>query len=148
MTTPIVGNVADYVGKTPAVTAKSDGTNDDLGKDTFLKLLVAQLKYQDPSNPADSTQFLAQTAQFTTVEKLNDLAKAEQDLLGAQLRFSTSNLIGRTVAYQDKDSDKDDTTVTGVVTAASFTGATPTLKVGDKDVALSDVKEVRNTTTT
>jgi flagellar basal-body rod modification protein FlgD len=148
MTTPIVGNVADYVGKTPAVAAKSDGTNDDLGKDTFLKLLVAQLKYQDPSNPADSTQFLAQTAQFTTVEKLNDLAKAEQDLLGAQLRFSASNLIGRTVAYQDKDSDKDDTTVTGVVTAASFTGATPTLKVGDKDVALSDVKEVRNTTTT
>jgi flagellar basal-body rod modification protein FlgD len=148
MTTPIVGNIADYVGKTPAANAKSGGANDDLGKDTFLKLLVAQLKYQDPSNPADSTQFLAQTAQFTTVEKLNDLAKAEQDLLGAQLRFSASNLIGRTVSYTEKGDDKGDKTVTGVVTAASFAGATPTLKVGDKDVALSDVKEVRNTTTT
>jgi len=148
MTTPIVGNVADYVGKTPAAAAKSDSKNDDLGKDTFLKLLVAQLKYQDPSNPADSTQFLAQTAQFTTVEKLNDLAKAEQELLGAQLRFSASNLIGRTVTYTEKNGDKEAKNVTGVVTAASFTGTAPTLKVGDKDVALSDVTEVRNTSTT
>ncbi len=155
MTTPIVGKVADYVGKTPTATAaKANGANDDLGKDTFLKLLVAQLKYQDPSNPADSTQFLAQTAQFTTVEKLNDLVKAEQDVLGAQLRFSASNLIGRTVTYtdtgskSDADPDAKDKTVTGVVTAASFAGTTPTLRVGDKDVALSDIKEVRTTTPT
>ena len=47
-----------YTGSTKPVT-KSDSLSD---KDTFLKLLVAQLKYQDPSNPADSTQFLAQTA--------------------------------------------------------------------------------------
>ena len=135
------------LGSESNTTVPRQPTN-QLDQDAFLKLLVAQLRYQNPMSPADPQAFLAQTAQFTTVEKLNDLAKAEQDLLGAQLRFSASNLIGRTVAYQDKDSDKDDTTVTGVVTAASFTGVTPTLKVGDKDVALSDVKEVRNTTTT
>jgi flagellar basal-body rod modification protein FlgD len=145
MTTPIIGNVADYVGKTPAATndKAAEKPGGDLGKDTFLKLLVAQLKYQDPGNPMDITQFLAQTAQFTTVEKLNDLAKAEQDLVNTQLRFSASNLIGRTVTF----ADGDDKTATGVVTAASFAGSTPTLKVGDKEVALADVKEVRNTTT-
>ncbi|MGI5236658.1 flagellar hook capping FlgD N-terminal domain-containing protein [Dactylosporangium sp. CA-139066] len=110
----------------------------ELGKDTFLKLLVAQLKYQDPMNPMDNTQFLAQTAQFTTVEKLNDLASVQQSLLTAQLQLGASNLIGKTVSYADKDGKVQ----TGVVTAAKFDGTTPTLRVGDADIAVSDVKEI------
>ena len=78
MTSPINGFVSSaYDDKSANATSmytnktKVDAGSKSVGdQDTFLKLLVAQLKYQDPSNPADSTQFLAQTAQFTQVEKL------------------------------------------------------------------------------
>lgn len=90
--------------------------------------------------PMDNSEFLAQTAQFTTVEKLTDLATVEQSLLTAQLQLGASNLIGKTVAYTGDDGTEQ----TGVVTAAAFSGSTPTLRVGDTDVALSAVKEVRN----
>ena len=43
-------------------------------KEMFLNLMVAQLRYQDPMNPADSGEFLAQTAQFTALEKMQDVA--------------------------------------------------------------------------
>jgi flagellar basal-body rod modification protein FlgD len=153
--TPVSGLVSDYVGKANPTAAKPKSDGDEFGKDTFLKLLIAQLKYQDPTNPADSTEFLAQTAQFTTVEKLNDLATAQQDLLKAQLQLGASNLLGRTVTYQvtdkehlDKDGNATTSLKTGVVDSVSFVGSTPTLTVGaDKDVALSTVTEVRDTKT-
>jgi flagellar basal-body rod modification protein FlgD len=142
--TPVSGNVADYLPKTsaPTKTNSSDAAakpGGELGKDAFLKLLVAQLKYQDPSNPMDNTEFLAQTAQFTTVEKLTDLATAEQNLLNAQLQLGASNLIGRTVSYTDQDGKVQ----SGVVTSAKFfTGGPPTLHVGNTDIALASVTEV------
>jgi flagellar basal-body rod modification protein FlgD len=101
---------------------------------------VAQLKYQDPMKPMDNTEFLAQTAQFTTVEKLADLAAVEQSLLTAQLQLGASNLIGKSVTYTGQDGKEQ----SGVVTAAAFSGTSPTLRVGDTDVALTAVKEVRN----
>jgi flagellar basal-body rod modification protein FlgD len=151
--TPVTGLFSDYVGKVNPVAAKPKSDHDEFGRDTFLKLLIAQLKYQDPTNPADSTAFLAQTAQFTTVEKLGDLVTAQQDLLKSQLQLGASNLIGRTVTYQvtdkehlDKDGNPTTSLRTGVVDSVSFVGSTPTLTLGtDKDVALSTVTEVRDT---
>jgi flagellar basal-body rod modification protein FlgD len=54
--------------------ATLNGRN-QLGKDAFLKLLVAQLKNQDPQNPADSSQMAAQLAQFSSVEQLTNISK-------------------------------------------------------------------------
>ena len=113
----------------------------ELGQDAFLKLLVAQLKYQDPSNPADGTQFLAQTAQFTQVEKLGQLAQEQQNLLKTQQMINASGMVGRTITYPGPDGAD----VTGVVSSATFTGSTPTLRVGNTDVPLSSVKEVHRT---
>ena len=146
MTTPISGQVSNYgnVDKTgTSLYTKSTVTNAGTGKtvadqDTFLKLLVAQMKYQDPSKPADSTQFLAQTAQFTQVEKLGQIA----DMLSASQLIGASSLVGRTVTYLDPTGAEQ----TGVVTAAKLGGSEPTLKVGNTDVQLSTVKEVRPTT--
>jgi flagellar basal-body rod modification protein FlgD len=47
-----------------------------LGQDAFLKLLVTQLQHQDPSKPIDDTQFIAQLAQFSSLEKLTDMASS------------------------------------------------------------------------
>jgi len=55
--------------ETPGDASTASITNTPLGKDTFLKLLVAQLKNQDPLNPADGVQFLTQLAQFSQLEQ-------------------------------------------------------------------------------
>ena len=56
----------------------------------FLELMVAQLRYQDPMNPQDSGEFLAQSAQFTALEKMQDVADRTAELLGAQMAFGAS----------------------------------------------------------
>jgi flagellar basal-body rod modification protein FlgD len=132
---------ASGAGNTPSGAPAKLGNN-ELGKDDFMRLLVAQLKYQDPSSPADPSQFMTQTAQFTMVEKLTNMAEAQQQLVTAQLQFGASNLVGKTVNYVGTDG-KD---TTGVVTAARLMGSNSTLHVGNTDVPLSSVKEVRSST--
>lgn len=142
MTTPIPS--ADYYQPVTGATGQTStrrSTGNDLGQDAFLKLLVAQLRYQDPSNPADSTAFLAQTAQFTQVEKLAQIATDQQHLLYGQLMLNASSLIGRTVTYPGPEGEL----LTGVVSSASFISGVPTLHVGDADVPLFDVIEIRPT---
>jgi flagellar basal-body rod modification protein FlgD len=119
----------------PAGKSLSDATKDFGDKDTFLKLLVAQLKYQDPSNPADSTQFMAQTAQFTQVEKLGDIA----DLMKSQRLVNASALVGHPVTYMDENGAK----LSGTISSAKLNGdSEPMLRIGNTDVLLSKVMEV------
>ena len=139
MTSPTSGVSGNSgINAAAAKAGQSEKTKDLGDKDTFLKLLVAQLKYQDPSKPADSTQFLAQTAQFTQVEKLGQIA----DMMQAQQLIGASALVGRTVTYQDANG----ATQTGVVTTVKLNGdSEPTLVVGNTDVQLSKVTEVQQT---
>lgn len=148
MTSPIGGSVSnEFDVKTTPTSLYTNKTATDAGKsrsladqDTFLKLLVAQLKYQDPTNPTDSTQFLAQTAQFTQVEKLGQIAQ----MLSAQQLIGASALVGRTVTYHDANGVSQ----TGVVTKTKLNGdSEPTLVVGNTDVQLSKVTEVQQSTT-
>ncbi|HEX5198361.1 MAG TPA: flagellar hook capping FlgD N-terminal domain-containing protein [Actinoplanes sp.] len=139
MTSPTSG-VSGTSGAGAASSSKSiaDKSKELGDKDTFLKLLVAQLKYQDPSNPADSTQFLAQTAQFTQVEKLGNIA----DLLKSQRLVGASGLVGHSVTYMDENGARQ----TGVISAAKLNGdSEPTLRIGNTDVQLSKVMEVLTT---
>jgi flagellar basal-body rod modification protein FlgD len=138
VTTPITTPVSTPISQIGGNTTASPTRSDQFDKDTFLKLLVAQLKYQDPSNPADSTAFLAQTAQFTQVERLNELKTVGTDQLMSQMMLSASSMVGKTITFAGPDG-KD---VTGVVTSARFNGSAPTLRVGDTDVPLPAVKQV------
>ncbi len=76
------------------------GTNPKsvLGKDDFLKLLLVQLKYQDPTEPMDSDKILSQTSQLAALEASTNTNKALEDLtasLGNSLQFSTISAIGK-----------------------------------------------------
>ena len=141
MTSPTSGisGITGTTGPTSPLSGAAKDKSKELGdKDTFLKLLVAQLKYQDPSNPADSTQFLAQTAQFTQVEKLGDIA----DLLKSQRLTGVSGLVGHSVTYMDEYGVSQ----SGVVSAAKLNGdSEPMLRIGNTDVQLSKVMEVLST---
>lgn len=64
--------------------------NDMLGKDAFFKLLVTQLRHQDPLSPMDDRDFVAQMAQFSTLEQM-------QSLNGQMLRLSAMAMIGQEV---------------------------------------------------
>ena len=140
MTTPAIPPVSTALaGLTGTPAAAPAAAPDAMGKDTFLKLLVAQLKYQNPLSPTDGTEFMAQTAQFTVVEKLEELAKQNAELLSSNRALGASALIGRQVVHTALDGSDVVATVTGV----RFDPAGPVLRTGDTEVSLSGVKEVR-----
>ena len=139
MTTPVQLPTATLLTP-PAVSPGSASTPaDQMGKDTFLKLLVAQLKYQNPLEPTDSAAFMAQTAQFTVVEKLDALTKNNAELLSTNRALSASSLIGQSVVYPGPDGDD----VVAEVTGVRFDATGPVLLTGDTEVSLAAVKEVR-----
>jgi flagellar basal-body rod modification protein FlgD len=87
-------NIADALGPRYAAetsnsnsTSSSSNSNDstsktEFGKDEFLKLLVAQLKNQDPMNPMDNQEFVSQLATFTSLEQLMSINKGVSKLAG------------------------------------------------------------------
>ena len=129
MTTPIAG---------PTDGATSQVDPQAIGKDTFLKLLVAQLKYQNPMEPVDSSQFMAQTAQFTMVEKLQAMAAQTDALVAGEASQRAAGLLGRQVTYLDDQGAAQ----TGVVTGTKFGTDGPVLKLGTIEISLHDVREV------
>ena len=135
---PLGGAVPTSGATTTAPTAASLPT-DQMGRDTFLKLMVAQLRNQDPMNPQDSAEFLAQTAQFTSLEKLDAVAQQTSQALAAQMAFGASTLAGRSVTYLGEDGV---TEVSGIVDTVRFTATGPVLSVGGADVPISSVTAV------
>jgi flagellar basal-body rod modification protein FlgD len=109
-------------------------------KDMFLKLLVAQMKYQDPANPASSSEFMAQTATFTQVEKLEEIAAQNASLLALQRSSSAGALVGRTVSYTDEAGAVKTGTVTSVRLGTDKTEATAI--VGGQSVPMGRITEV------
>lgn len=115
-------------------------TGNGLGTDDFLKLLIAQLKNQDPMNPASGTEFIAQTAQFTAVEKLNQLSQQYTELINTQKATEATALIGRTIGYADDNGNP----AVGVVSSVRLAAGGPVLRVGLTDVPLAGVLSVGN----
>lgn len=107
-------------------------------KEMFLNLMVAQLRYQDPMNPADSGEFLAQNAQFTALEKMQDVADQTAALLAAQISFGASGLVGRYVTYLNADG----TSTAGHVGSVTYDAAGPMLVVDGESVSLGQVQSV------
>lgn len=87
-------------------TSSSENSSKVMGKEDFLKLLVAQLQNQDPLDPADSTEFVAQLAQFSSLEQLFNLNESVDALVASQQtsdQFNVMGLIGKDVVYEGSE---------------------------------------------
>ncbi|GAA4377069.1 flagellar hook capping FlgD N-terminal domain-containing protein [Nocardioides caricicola] len=129
--TEAVGTTQPGLYTPPSSTSSED-------KEMFLNLMVAQLRYQDPLNPADSGEFLAQSAQFTSLEKMQDVADQTAALLATSVSFGASNMVGRSVTYIDADGEA----ISGVVDSVSFDASGPMLQIGGQSVSLGQVQSV------
>jgi flagellar basal-body rod modification protein FlgD len=107
-----------------------------LGKDDFLKLLVTQLKYQDPMNPADSTQFVSQLAQFSALEQMSNMSAG---IASMQALSMTGKYITATVT-DSKTGQR--TEISGVVDSVEMKGGQATLMVNGQRVRIEDVTNV------
>jgi flagellar basal-body rod modification protein FlgD len=113
---------------TPAAPgAPAASTGPSLGKDDFLKLLVGQLRNQDPMNPSSDTDFIGQMAQFSQLEQTTNMASANAELAAQQSGARAVALLGRTVTYPDTASG---VSTTGVVEKVEWAAGIPTLTVG------------------
>jgi flagellar basal-body rod modification protein FlgD len=117
---------------------QQSGSNQQLGQQAFLKLLVTQLTNQDPLQPQDQSQMLAQLAQFSTVEGVNNLASSQSKLQAA-------GLLGKTVDAQVVTNNQPQT-VSGKVSAVHYDsqGIHLTLAGSTEDITLDQISQVSN----
>ncbi len=119
----------------------SSGALGQLGSDAFLKLLVAQLRYQNPMNPGDGASMLEQTAQFTTVETLQSIAQMNQRLMGFQQVSMSLGIVGKPVTALGLDAAP----VEGVVESIRFTADGPLLRLeGGEEIPMDNVLTVES----
>lgn len=118
----------------------------ELDKDAFLQLLVAQLQHQDPMQPTENGEFIAQLANFSSLEQmelLNEnivtltLLQQSNEVL-SQLTTSSA-LIGQSVSYIDPE---DGAEKIGIVDSVKIQDGLATLNVGGDDIPLLNVTEV------
>jgi flagellar basal-body rod modification protein FlgD len=124
MTSPLGATTSTSALTSATAPATSVDRPDQMDKNTFLKLLVAQLKYQDPDKPADSSQLMSQSATFSQLEALQSLAKQNSQMLALQRATSAGALVGHTVTYTDTDASATTGTVTSVLLGDDTTDAT------------------------
>lgn len=144
--------------------SKSQATNGDnstLGKDAFLQLLVTQMKYQDPLDPQDNGEYLAQLAQFSALEQMTNVAEGLGDVSKLVSNIDTSvlvgqlsNMIGKDVQWIKESTSTDENgksvtskeTFEGKVTGVSISDGSPTIiaESGGKtyQVAIANVSRI------
>jgi flagellar basal-body rod modification protein FlgD len=136
LTTPAVSFTQPT--SSPSTSSSSSTTFD---KDAFLKLLVAQMRYQDPSKPMDGTEFIAQSAQFTTVEALQNLQTSQNELLAYQSVLLSSSLVGKTVTGTTMDGSN----ISGQVSGVHIVGGSALVQVDGKSVPVTSITDIQNT---
>lgn len=107
-----------------------------LGKDDFLKLLITQMSNQDPLSPMENTEFIAQMAQFSSLEQMTNMNQSFERLSTMMNTTAATNTIGRAVEI-----DLGDTTMTGIVEAVTREAA-PQVKVNGQLYDMERVKAV------
>lgn len=134
----------DAIGSTPNPQNPVLTRQKSIDQEDFIKLFLAQLQFQDPLEPVDNREFLAQLAQFTSLEQSRQTSENTNELLAMNATSQALGLIGRSVDVQGQAIP-----LTGTVTAVEFTANGPTLSVTDANkqvttgIRLSQVSLVR-----
>lgn len=127
------------------VSSKS-GNGQELGKDQFLSILITQLRHQDPLQPMQDREFIAQMAQFTSLEQLmniNTQLTAMSQSLGA-----ASSLIGKQISWMFKPEDGSESVMkSGIVDSIMVREGVHYAKVGDSEVSLDQIVKIENALT-
>lgn len=116
---------------------KKNGASQELDGDAFLMLMMEQLKNQDPMNPMDNSEMLAQQAQFTQIQELQKM----NDAMNTNNMIQQANsLVGKNV--QIVDPNNTSRLISGIVTSANFTNGAATVTVNGKEYPLGLVAAV------
>lgn len=121
---------------TTSTSSSSSSASSALDKDDFLQLLVTQLQHQDPLNPLDDKEFIAQLAQFSSLEQMNNVASGIEtinDTLAKQDALSAANYIGKTVVAEGNTISKLDSGVTPLYFTLDDAASTVTINVYDQN---------------
>jgi flagellar basal-body rod modification protein FlgD len=109
-------------------------SNDALGKNDFLNILAAQLQFQDPMEGSDNSEYIAQLAQFSSLEQMENLNTSLNELKGNQNLLYGSMLIGKMV-----DIAFNNEMVSGVVDRVKLTDSVLKLVVAGEEYEANDV---------
>jgi len=109
----------------------------DLGKDDFLKILITQLSYQDPTEPLEDKEFIAQMAQFSSLEQMTNMSQDFSRLAGILSSGQAVSMLGREVEIVDGNE-----IISGVVTEVRGRDF-PQVLVNGKYYDLSKVEKVK-----
>ena len=117
---------------------KSEGMKQNaLGQDDFLKILITQLSYQDPTAPMEDKEFVAQMAQFSSLEQMTNMSSEFAKLSGTMNLNSAIGMIGKNVTIASGEQ-----TVNGLV--EEVTGnENPQVLVNGKFYDFNDIQSVR-----
>ncbi len=110
-----------------------------LDSDGFLKLLIAQLRYQSPLAPSDPTDLMLQTSALAQLDAVQQIVALQRRDLGLQESVAAASLIGLTVSGISSSGHQ----LEGTVDAVRYTAAGPVLKIGTDELALGEVVELR-----
>jgi flagellar basal-body rod modification protein FlgD len=130
------GTTTGTTGSSSSITSKVPGGL--LDREAFLKLLVTQLRYQDPSKPLDSAEMISQSAQLSVVDKLQEIADLIEST-GPSNRFAVGGaLIGKQITFTGPDGSPQ----TAVASSISFDGPTMVVRAGSFDVPVDAIRSV------
>lgn len=141
MTITPIHSLATSAGATQGPTspvATSTLQQKNLSQDDFLKLLSVQFQQQDPLQPVDDTAFIAQMAQFTSLEQQSSINTQVTALNSSQQDTAATLLLGQTVSVKKSDG----TTVSGLVSSVDLSGTTPQITVNGAAYPYSSVTKV------
>ncbi len=122
--------------------------NPQLDKDGFLKILMTQLQHQDPSDPMNSQEMVAQMTQLSSLEQIMNMSKSIEMLVESQLIspvIQYSHMIGKVVSFEKTGEDGIKELVTGQVVAVTQEDGWAILELDNGDKVYADaIMEVRD----
>ncbi|SLJ97730.1 MULTISPECIES: flagellar hook capping FlgD N-terminal domain-containing protein [unclassified Paenibacillus] len=124
--------------------ATTSAATTELGKDQFLKILITQLQNQDPMQPMEDKEFIAQMAQFSSVEQLVNISSQLKTL--NQSLGTVSGMIGREISWLSSNKEDNGTLRKGIVDSIIVRDGVQYAKVGKDEIKLDEIIQVTNPT--